>query len=65
VAAFDNVKCRGFRELVQFVHGNGNVGARCLEHLLVVAHVESVGQITADIMLATHACVSHIFFSIF
>jgi hypothetical protein len=32
--------------------------------LLVVAHVECVGQITADITLATHACVSRILFSI-
>jgi hypothetical protein len=62
--SLDSVKCRGFRELVEFIHGNSNVGARCLEHLLVVAHVESVGQITTDIVLATRACVSRIFFSV-
>jgi hypothetical protein len=62
--SLDNVKCRGFRELVEFVHGNSNVGARCLEHLLVVAHVESVGHVAVDIALATRACVSRIFFSI-
>lgn len=33
--------------------------------MLVVAHVESVGQIAADIAVATRACVSHIFFTIF
>jgi hypothetical protein len=49
---------------VEFVHGNNNVGARCLEHLLVVAHVERVGQVAVDIALATRACVSRIFFSI-
>jgi hypothetical protein len=32
--------------------------------LLVVAHVERVGQIIADIALATHACVSRILFGI-
>jgi hypothetical protein len=32
--------------------------------LLVVAHVESVGQIVVDIALATRACVNRIFFSI-
>jgi hypothetical protein len=32
--------------------------------LLVVAHVESVGQIVADITLATCSYVSRIFFSI-
>jgi hypothetical protein len=62
--SLDSFKCRGFRELVEFVHGNNNVGARCLEHLLVVTHVESVSQITADIALATHDCVSRIFFSV-
>jgi hypothetical protein len=54
----------GFRELIQFIHGDGNVGARCLEHLLVVAHAECIGQITADITLATRAYVSHILFGI-
>jgi hypothetical protein len=62
--SLDSVKCRGFRELVEFVHGNSNVGAWYLEHLLVVAHVESVSQIMADIVLATHAYISRIFFSI-
>jgi hypothetical protein len=33
--------------------------------LLVVAHVECVGQVTADITLAIHACVSRILFGIF
>jgi hypothetical protein len=60
----DNVKCRGFRKFVPFVHGNDNVGAQCLKHLLVVVHVESVGQITTDIALATRAYISRIFFSI-
>jgi hypothetical protein len=60
--SLDNVKHRGFWELVEFVHGNDNVGARCLKNLLVVTHVESVSQIAADITLATHGC---IFFSIF
>jgi hypothetical protein len=32
--------------------------------LLVVAQVKSVSQIMADIALATHACVSRIFFNI-
>jgi hypothetical protein len=32
--------------------------------LLVVAHVKSISQIVVDIALATHACISHIFFSI-
>jgi hypothetical protein len=31
---------------------------------MFVAHVESVGQIATDIALATHACVSRIFFNI-
>jgi hypothetical protein len=62
--SLDNVECRGFRELVQFIRGDGNVAARRLEHLLVVAHVESVGQITTDIVLATRACISRIFFGI-
>jgi hypothetical protein len=35
-----------------------------LENLLVVAHVECVGQIMADIALATRACVSRILFGI-
>jgi hypothetical protein len=62
--SLDSVKCRGFRELVEFIHGNSNVGAWCLEHLLVVAHVESISQIAADIALATRGCVSRIFFSV-
>jgi hypothetical protein len=62
--SLDSIKCQGFRELIEFIHDNSNVGTRCLEHLLVVAHVESVGQITADIALATCSCVSRIFFSI-
>jgi hypothetical protein len=62
--SLDSVKCRGFRELVEFIHGNNNVGARCLERLLVVAHVQSISQIAADIALATRGCVSHIFFSV-
>jgi hypothetical protein len=32
--------------------------------LLVVAHVESIGQIAVDIMLATHTCISRVFFSV-
>jgi hypothetical protein len=60
----DNIKCRRFRELVEFVHGNSDVGTWCLENLLVVAHVESVSQITADIALATRACISRIIFGI-
>jgi hypothetical protein len=62
--SLDSVKYRGFRELVQFIHSNGNVGARGFEHLLVIAHVESVGRIAVDIALATRACISRIFFSI-
>jgi hypothetical protein len=62
--SLDSVKCRGFRELVEFVHGNNNIGARCLEHLLVVAHVKSIDQIMVDIALATSASISRIFFSI-
>jgi hypothetical protein len=62
--SIDGVKCRGFWELVEFVHGDGNIGARCLENLLVVAHVKSVSHITADIALATRGCISCIFFSI-
>jgi hypothetical protein len=62
--SLDSIKCWRFRELVESVHGNDNVGARCLEHLLVVTHVESVSQIVVDIALATYACVSHIFFNI-
>jgi hypothetical protein len=62
--SLDSIKCQGFRELVESVHGNGNVGARCLEHLLVVTHVKSVGQIAMDITLATYAYVSYIFFNI-
>jgi hypothetical protein len=31
---------------------------------LVVTHVESVSQITTDITLATHGCISCIFFSV-
>jgi hypothetical protein len=62
--SLDSVKCRGFWELVEFVHGDNNVGARCLENLLVVTHVESVNQIAVDIALATHGCISCIFFSI-
>jgi hypothetical protein len=50
--SLDNVKRRGFWELVEFVHGNDNV----------VTHVESVSQIAVDITLATHGC---IFFSVF
>jgi hypothetical protein len=62
--SLDNVECWGFRELIQFVHGDGNVGARCLENLLVVAHVECIGQVMANIMLVTRACVSRILFGI-
>jgi hypothetical protein len=62
--SLDNIKCQGFRELIEFVHDNSNVGVRCLEHLLVVTHVKSVGQITANIALATCSYVSRIFFSI-
>jgi hypothetical protein len=62
--SLDSVKCRGFRELVEFVHGNGNVGPWRLEHLPVITHVESVSQITADIALATRSCVSYVFFSV-
>jgi hypothetical protein len=32
--------------------------------LLVVEHVKSVSQIAVDIALATHGCVSRIFFSV-
>jgi hypothetical protein len=32
--------------------------------LLVVAHVESVGQIMVDITLATRTCISHVFFGV-
>jgi hypothetical protein len=60
--SLDSVKCWGFWELVEFVHGDGNVGARYLKNLLVVAHVKSISQITADIALATRGC---IFFSVF
>jgi hypothetical protein len=62
--SLDNIKCRGFRELVEFVHGDGNVGVWRLEHLLVIAHVKSASQIVADIVLATRSYVSCIFFSI-
>jgi hypothetical protein len=62
--SLDSIKCWGFRELVEFVQGDSNIGARCLEHLLVVAHVESISQIMADIALATHGYVSRIFFSV-
>jgi hypothetical protein len=40
--SLDSIKCRRFRELVEFVHGNSDVGAWCLENLLVVAYVESI-----------------------
>jgi hypothetical protein len=60
--SLDSIKHQGFWELVEFVRGDGNVGARCLKNLLVVAQVESVSQIAADIALAT--C-DYIFFSIF
>jgi hypothetical protein len=62
--SLDSVKCWGFWKLVEFVHGDNNVGARCLENLLVVAQVKSISQIMADITLATRSCVSRIFFSI-
>jgi hypothetical protein len=35
--SLDSVKCWGFWKLVEFVHGDSNVGARCLENLLVIA----------------------------
>jgi hypothetical protein len=63
--SLNSVKHRGFWELVKFVHGDGNVGARCLKNLVVLTHVESVSQITADITLATHGCIGCIFFSVF
>jgi hypothetical protein len=47
-----------------FIHGEDNVGARRHENLSVVAHVKCVGQIAADIALATCACVSRILFGI-
>jgi hypothetical protein len=62
--SLDNVGCRGFRELILFVHGDDNVGAQRLENLPVVAHVKCVGQITTDIAMATCACVSCILFGI-
>jgi hypothetical protein len=62
--SLDSVKRRGFWELVEFVHGDGNVGTRCLENLLVVAHIESVSQIAADITLATRGYISCILFSV-
>jgi hypothetical protein len=62
--SLDSIKCRGFWELVEFIHGDGNVGARCLKNLLVVAHVESVSQIAANIMLATRGYIGCIFFSV-
>jgi hypothetical protein len=63
--SLNSVKRRGFWELVKFIHGDGNVGARCLKNLLVLAHVESVSQITADIALATRGYIGCIFFSVF
>jgi hypothetical protein len=60
--SLDSVKHRGFWELVELIHGDDNVSAWCLENLLVVAHVESVSQITTDITLAIRGC---IFFSVF
>jgi hypothetical protein len=63
--SLDSVKRRGFWELVEFIHGDGNVGVGCLKNLLVVAHVESVSQIAADIVLATRGCIGCIFFSVF
>jgi hypothetical protein len=63
--SLDSVKCRGFWEFVEFVHGDGNVGARHLKNLLVVAHVESVSPITTDIVLATRGCISCIDISLF
>jgi hypothetical protein len=44
--------------------GDGNVGTRRLENLLIVAHVKCVGQITVDIALAIRVYVSRILFGI-
>jgi hypothetical protein len=62
--SLDGVKSQGFWELVEFVHGDSNVGARRLKNLLVLAHIESVSHIVADIALATHGCINCIFFSV-
>jgi hypothetical protein len=60
----DSIECWGFRELIYFVHGDSNVGARHLKNLLVVTHVKCVGHIMADIALFTRTCVNRTLFGI-